>query len=79
MTKQHWLDAADVIDRLRVGPIVMLAFYGLFVYDVFEWIKSLDELTNQATGLFTAVLGVSTAVFGFYIKLITHKDKKGVD
>jgi len=81
MTKQLFYDIADVLDRFRVFPMLMMLSYGYFVWEVFLWIKTLETLTLESTGIFSTVVGVSGFIFNFYTNMLSnHKEiEKGVD
>ena len=72
-TKQRFYDIADVLDRFKVVPIIMMACYGYFVFDVFEWIKSLETISLEAAGIFSTVTGVAGFVFNFFTNLFSAK------
>jgi len=72
-TKNHFMDVADLFDRFRLFPIIMLAGYGWFVFEVFIWIKSLNQISIEAAGIFSAVIGTAGFVFNFYTNLITRE------
>lgn len=68
MTKQTWIQIAEVVDHLRIFPRLVLIAYGLYVYQVTFFI--LVWYSNQpkdARGVEeSAVVGVVvTAVTGF--------------
>lgn len=74
--KQVWLDAAEVIDSLRVVPRVVLFAYGYWMIhltdSIVQWYVKLPavERTAQVTAFVTVVLpgvfGLSCWVFKVY-------------
>ncbi|MFI5397611.1 MAG: hypothetical protein ACHQ9S_18900 [Candidatus Binatia bacterium] len=77
LTKQWWMDLAEVVDALRIFPRFMVTGYGLWVgwfTDWFvAWYEKLPavERTNEVTLVFgiviPAVCGLATWVFKMYL------------
>jgi len=75
MTKQTWYDIADVLERFRAFPIIMMLGYGVFVWEVFAWIRSLDNVGVQEAGIFGAIIANAGFVFNFYTNLVAKSSK----
>ncbi len=75
INKQTFYDLADIFDRFRIFPILMMLCYGYFVFDVFNWIKSLETISLEAAGIFSTVTGVAGFVFNFYTNLLSREVK----
>src|SRR5690554_4917628 len=95
---------AEVLDAWRIVPRVLVALYGLLVYKIYQWYKSIGTSekmecdntilntliengldptramemactvvdvvggpTAEQTVLVTSVMGLATAIFGFYV------------
>lgn len=68
MTKQIWIQIAEVVDHLRIFPRLVLIAYGLYVYQVtFFVLYWYANQPKEARGVEeSAVVGVViTAVTGF--------------
>lgn len=61
-------EIGDCLNRLRVIPRLIVAGYGFLIWDVVQWFKDLPEPTTQQSALITTLVGVSVAVFGFYMQ-----------
>jgi len=81
VTKKLFYDIADVLDRFRVFPMLMMACYGFFVWEVFVWIKTLEVISLEAAGVFSTVIGVSGFIFNLYTSMVTNSKEieKSVD
>lgn len=76
MNKRVWLDAAEIVDSLRVVPRIVLFGYcywlGDLVNNIITWYQMLPapERTLEASGLagtiITAVTGIAAWVFKIY-------------
>lgn len=66
LTKQTFLDIAEVIDAFRVVPRSVLILYGILVWVVVSWFMGLPEPTTQQAALVTTVTGLIAAVAGLY-------------
>lgn len=68
MTKQRWLDLAEVLNALRVIPRLILASFGLLTaltsYELIQWFThlSIEGRTPEAS---LAVVGIIGAVSKF--------------
>jgi len=71
MTKDQWIDFADILNKLRVIPRLILAAFGtltaLVTYESMNWYMTLPaiERTMEASGF---ALGIVAAVSGFSLK-----------
>ncbi len=59
---------AECLNRLRVIPRVLVAGYGILVWQVVEWFMHLPTPDTQQAALVTTVVGASGIVFGFYMQ-----------
>lgn len=76
MTKQLWLDIAEIIDAWRVVPRVLLFAYCTWVWhvvaEILAWYQALPaversmEASGMAAAVITAVTGLSAWVFKVY-------------
>ena len=70
ITKQRFLDVAEVIDAFRFFPRNILAAYGWFIYTTSNWYMHLPiaERTTDTTAFITAIFGMATYLCDVYIK-----------
>lgn len=77
MTKQDWLDIAEVIDAHRVIPklILVAAFtgYGVLTYDSYLWVKSIYETTGDVPIAVAAFAGGVVSSLGGVLTLLVNK------
>jgi multidrug resistance efflux pump len=66
LTKQTFLDVAEVIDAFRVVPRGVLIAYGILVWVVVSWFMGIPAPTTQQAALVTTVTGLIAAVAGLY-------------
>lgn len=66
--KDFFLQWAEIVDAWRVVPRAVLFFYGVFTWNVYLWIKTLESPTVEQTGILYAVIGVAGMIFNFYAK-----------
>lgn len=59
---------AECFNRLRVIPRILVAGYGVLVWQVVDWFMSLPSPDTQQAALVTTVVGASGIVFGFYMQ-----------
>lgn len=64
--KINLLIVAEVIDSFRVVPRVILALYGVLVWQIVDWYMLLPEPSTQHAALVTIVVGVIAPVVGLY-------------
>ena len=77
VTKQWWMDLAEVIDALRIFPRVMVGAYGMWVAWFTDWFVrwyehlAPAERTTEVTAVFGIVLpaitGLASWVFKMYL------------
>jgi hypothetical protein len=60
------LAIAEWLNAWRVVPRILIFGYMYLVWDVINWYKYSEPLTNQHTMLVTAVIGFAAAIFGLY-------------
>ena len=68
--KRHWLDAAEIIDSLRIFPRAVLAFYGWWMARItwrsMTWFEGLKP--EQQTGQVVAFMGIALpGIFGLAV------------
>lgn len=66
ITKQTFLDIAEVVDAFRMVPRSVLVAYGILVWIVVSWFMGLPAPTTQQAALVTTVTGLIAAVAGLY-------------
>ena len=59
---------AECLNRLRVIPRILVAGYGVLVWQVVDWFMNLPTPDTQQAALVTTVVGASGIVFGFYMQ-----------
>lgn len=64
--KEVTLDWGEIFDALRFVPRIILILYGFLIWDAYTWIKSLEVITTQAAGVFSALVGSASVVVGLY-------------
>ena len=64
--KDLLLNAAEVIDALRVVPRTIIVCYGFFVWYVINWFLVIPNPTTGQTALVTTVAGSIPVVIGLY-------------
>ena len=67
LCKRTWLDAAELFDAWRVVPRLVLLSYGHMVWDMWQWVKSIPDLTTQQTVFVTAITGLAVPLTGWYM------------
>lgn len=77
MTKQEWLDVAEVVDAHRIFPklMLMLVFigYGMLTYDTYFWVKGVyGQTSNIPTAVAAFAFGVVSSLGGV-LTLIVNK------
>ena len=81
MSKQAWLDAAEVIDAHRFIPklILVLVFvgYGMLTYDMYIWVKGIYEATKDIPGSVAAFAGGTLSGLGGVFTLLVNKYFEG--
>lgn len=81
MTKQQWIDAAEVFDSLRVVPrIIVGAYLALFGWSiifigVMYFRIPASERTVELTAFCTVWLGAMTTAFPFIVKIYTENGR----
>lgn len=68
--------AAQFMHDFRVIPRLVVAGYGLLVWDVVQWFEGLANPTTQQTVLLTTVVSLTAAIFGFYTTTVSGTEKK---
>lgn len=78
MTKDQWLEKAEIFDALRIIPRAMLFGYSWFVlyafHEILTWYQGLPaaERTIEASGLagalITAITGLGSMFLSAYLK-----------
>jgi hypothetical protein len=66
LTKQTFLDIAEVVDAFRVIPRSILIAYGFLVWTVVSWFMGIPAPTTQQAALVTTVTGLIAAIAGLY-------------
>jgi len=57
-----------VIDKFRIFPLIMLAFFGMMVYTSLMWGMDLGStISMQQAAFLTTLSSASTFIFGFFI------------
>ena len=75
---QRCTATAECLNRLRVIPRILVAGYGVLVWQVVDWFMNLPAPDTQQAALVTTVVGASGIVFGFYMQGgITNRGDKG--
>lgn len=71
-TQSRWVQrctmVAECLNRLRVIPRILVAGYGVLVWQVVAWFMDLPLPDTQQAALVTTVVGASGIVFGFYMQ-----------
>lgn len=77
MSKQDWLDAAEVFDSWRVAPRLIVFLYLAFLFGLTAYfaIKFFDitaaERTTQLTAFASLLLTAAYGAFGWIFKIYT--------
>lgn len=79
ITKQTFLDIAEVIDSFRLVPRVLLVATGTLVWYVINWYMGLQTPTTQQAALVTTVTAVIPVVIGLYQNSSRSWDKPKSD
>lgn len=66
ITKQTFLDIAEIVDAWRVVPRGLLLCVGYFVWVVSGWYMGLPTPTTQHTAFVSVVTAIIPAVIGLY-------------
>lgn len=66
MTKQKWLDVAEVLDALRVVPRIMLAIYTVLLLHVTLWFMGLPDPSAPQSAFADFVWGAAAVFTGWY-------------
>lgn len=67
--KQDWLDAAEVIDSLRIFPRILVTAYGWLVGYITIWwcLAPVSDHTVQDTTMLGGVYGLATYIIKIYL------------
>lgn len=57
----------DHISLWRVVPRLLVGWYAVLVWVVSDWFMTLNDPTTQQTSFVSTVIGLSAAIFGFYV------------
>lgn len=57
----------EQVDRWRIIPRLMVFWYAMLVWYIVDWFMWVDKPTTEQTLFATTVVGLSTAIFGFYV------------
>jgi len=63
LSKQHWLDAAEVVDAWRLFPRAFMTLFAYFAWDMYIWYKVVATTPDFFANLVFGVIGL---VFGLY-------------
>lgn len=66
--KDFLLCIAEIIDTWRIVPRIIIFYYCIFTWRVFEWIRELENPSVEQTGVMYAVIGALPMIFNFYAK-----------
>ena len=64
LSKQAWLDVAEIVDAWRVFPRLYLALFWYFLWDVHQWYTAAAATSDVYANL---VFGSISALTGFYM------------
>lgn len=57
----------ETINAYRLWPRGMITLYGLLFYEVVHWFMELDDPTNSQSLFLSAITGVASVFFAFYV------------
>lgn len=81
MTKQDWLDVAEVLDAHRVFPKIILALvftgYGVLTYDSYVWVKDIYMQTKDIPVVVAAFTGGVVSSLGGVLALLVNRYFEG--
>jgi hypothetical protein len=77
LCKKTWLDAAELFDAWRAVPRIVLLGYGWLVWDMWQWVKHLPDLTTQQTAFVTVITGLAVPLTGWYMNTGRRWGKDG--
>lgn len=66
MSKDKWLDVAELIDALRVVPRLLVFSYIIMLHQSTLWFMSLEDPNNAQAGFIATLWGAAAAIFKFY-------------
>lgn len=81
MTKQEWLDRAEIVDALRVVPRLLLIAYCAFTFHIVSWILEwymalpAAERSLESSGLAAAVITAVTGLGSWFLKVYTFSGR----
>lgn len=58
----------EQFDSWRVVPRILVAMYGLMVWQICAWFMALPEPNGAQATFVSVVVGAAGAWFGFYVK-----------
>lgn len=57
----------EKVNAYRVIPRILVAMYGLMVWDSVAWFMGLDNPSTQQVTFVSTVVGAAAVWFGFYV------------
>jgi hypothetical protein len=67
VTKQQWLDAAEVADAWRLVPRIMLGGYIYILWNADQWFQALEAPSTAQQFYINVIWGAAAAITGFYL------------
>lgn len=68
-----WLQWADVVDRWRVVPRLLVMLYGCICYDAYMWFTTLASPTGVQVTFVSTIWGGAALWFNFYVNSGGHR------
>jgi len=70
------MKTADLINRYRIIPRLVITGYAVMIWAVAQWFMSLNDPSATQAAFVSTMVGVSAAVFGFYVNSGCKDDSK---
>jgi hypothetical protein len=67
VTKQQWLDAAEVADAWRLVPRIIICGYGLILWNADQWFQALEAPSTAQQFYINVIWGAAMGITAFYL------------